>query len=83
MGPSAGTLIESLKTASSKGENGVTNAYLRTLRGQTIKIDFGRPDIIPIIGELVAWDSYALVITRSATIYTLVYKAPGMTIEPH
>jgi len=57
------------------GPNRVANDWLRARVGRRIRIVFGEE--IDIAGELIRWDSYALLL-RVGDHETLVLKAPGM-----
>ena len=69
--------------AGSLGPNGTANAFLAGLRNKPIKIwllDTGRGAIAR--GDLVEFDSYSIVIRDEANVLRLIFKGPGLVVEP-
>jgi hypothetical protein len=69
---------ETYRGASKKGPNGVSNAFLREVKGKEIVVILIGDDE-PNFGRLVAWDSYSMVIERNGKDH-LLQKQPGMMV---
>jgi hypothetical protein len=75
--------------AATKGPNGVANAFLAGLRGKEICITAGTGGAACILGKLIAWDHYHILIMRKVKVGggrevpcpTLLTKKPGWQIR--